>query len=428
MSLRILISLVLFSSVAAAQPADEQIGNAEYLTLFPELRQAAAPEMVTPGLRISYGAISGGRGTGGGGVIQYDVVATDGQTVVLNQVNYADLGAGVVPLGQTLALGIPGLGPAWIAPGALVNAEAVAGQTLSVTRVNKEVAGATREVVRFETTTSNGSRIVDEFSSQSGLMVFSSEGTNEAGSQLGLLSATQTTFPWEPDAAPNWARQGVNLVYTGTKTTTISGGAPLQQDVAVDVQIASASLRWSTFVQSTTIGGIAAGTSTGVTGVAQLSGAFWLPKSALAAEIPTEATIIHQDADTGATTLLVGDAETISLEQRLSGATITTTYSRNLGVLVAQRIQQAGVSAVEDTFIQLTGGSDLVALNQEPALPDNNTQGPVTDPDPDPAAGGGGSKASSGGCNTPSGALNLWVILALFIGFLGRRVPISKRS
>ncbi len=427
MNVRLLIVLVFFSSVAAAQPADDQIGNAEYLTLFPELRQAAAPEMVTPGLRISYGAISGGQGTGGGGVIQYDVVATDGQTVVLNQVNYGDLGAGVVPLGQTLALGIPGLGPAWIAPGALVNAEAVAGQNLSVTRVNKEVAGATREVVRFETTTSNGSRIVDEFSAQSGLMVFSSEGTNEAGSQLNLLSATETTFPWEPDTAPNWARQGVNLVYTGTKTTTIPGANPVAQEVAVNVEIALATLRWSTFVQTTTIGGIAAGTGTSVTGVAQLSGAFWLPKSALTAEIPAEATIIHQDADTGATTLLVGDADTISLEQRLSGATITTTYSRNLGVLVAQRVQQAGVSAFEDTFIQLSGGSDLVALNQEPALPDNNTQGPGTDPDPNPA-GGGGSKGSSGGCDTPSGALSFWAILALFFVFLSRRMPLSPKA
>lgn len=431
----ILTSLIM-ASVAHAQPADDQIGNAKFLTLFPQLREAQAPAILSPGLRVSYGAISGGQGTGGGGVIQYDVTAIGGQTVVLNQVSYSDLGSGLIPLGQTVALGIPGVGPAWISPAVLVNAESVASGNLSVTRFNKEVAGATREVVRFETTTLNGSRIVDEFSAESGLLVFSSEGTNEAGSQLTLLSARQIALPWVPDSAPNWAREGATLAYTGIKTTAIIGGSPVDQAVAVDVQIQTANSLWTTFVQSTQIGGVNAGTGVSATGISQLTGGFWLPKAALTADIPTQPTTVDQDPDTGATTLIVGDAESISVEQRLSGATITATYSRNLGVLVSQRLQQGGVSAIEDTSIQLTGGSDLIALDQEPALPipdggggnSNNDPGTNPGPNPDPSLDqtGGGSKGGSGGCNTTSGRAGETLPVILFLFMVG--VSIRRRT
>ncbi len=407
----VLATITLTSSVAWTQPVDEVIGNSEYLILFPDLRESVVPDVVDIGARVTYDAISGGGGTGGGGIIQYDVVAV-GNTMVLNQVNYSNLGAGLAPLGQTPAFGIAGVGPVWVHPMVLDDAESVAGEGLTVTRLTKDVAGSQREVVRFETTTLNGSRIVDEFSTESGLMVFSSEGTTSAGSQMLLRSARRIRTPWIPDKAPNWARPGAQLVYAGTKTTLIANGNPVDQVVEVQVDVTNASRDWTTFESATSIGGIAAGVAPSVTGVGQLTGGFWLPKSALEVQIPTEPTVIDTDPDTGALLSIVGDATTISLQQELPGAVVTSTYSRELGVLIGQRVITAGPAANEDTQIQLTGGSDLATLNEEPELPFNNVNlnstnvnanntNPQNNGDPQNPGDAGGSKGKSdGGCAT----------------------------
>lgn len=365
-----LLLLLPVTSVQALVVTDDMIGdNATFFVLFPQLRTLPAPPVLGNGLRVSYSSASGGGGSGG--VIQYDVVAQDATSVLISQNSYANDGAGLKPLSQGVAFGVPALGPMWIHPAVLVNAEAVASGSLSVTRYNKQVAGATREVVRFQTTTLNGSTIVTEFSSGSGLMVFSSIGTVSAGAQLVMLAAETLPAAWPQDAAPLWARTGVTLQYNGTKTTTPIGGVPIGQSLSSNVTATEGNFLWTTFQGTEAVGGITTGGGASVTGVAQMTGSIWVPRAALTANLPTTPTVLHGDPATGAQTFvyLNTNINRIVVQQEMAGAIARWEYDRAFGVLVRQFLQLNGVAATETREYLLTGGSDLAALATGPELP-----------------------------------------------------------
>jgi hypothetical protein len=383
------LTLLLLLQIAPARAlvvTDGMIGdNASFFVLFPQLRALPAPPILTNGLRVTYSSASGGGGSGGGGFIQYDVVAQNGGNVLIYQHSYADDGGGLKPLSQAPAFGVPALGPMWIHPAVLVNAEAVASGSLSVTRYLKPVAGATREVVRFQTTTLNGSTIVTEFSASSGLMVFSSIGTVSAGAQLVLLAADTLPAGWPQDAAPRWARTGAVLQYAGSKTTTLSGGSPISQSLATSVTATEGNIAWTTFQGVEAVGGITSGGGASVTGIAQLTGSIWVPRAALSANLPTAPTVLHSDPVTGAQTYVYLNTgiNRIVVQQEMAGAISRWEYDRNFGVLVRQSLQVNGVAASEVREYLLSGGSNLAALAAGPELPGGSgggDQGDQSDP------------------------------------------------
>jgi hypothetical protein len=157
---------------AHAQLSDDQLGESIlFVIAFPQLRQLPPPLWFRPGVRVTYevGSANFQGGGAGGGIVQYDVVGLDiGQGVVSAQ-NFCDTGLGVlVPLGGVAKVGLPAVGEIWINPVVLVNAEAVAHQSLSVTRRNELFNGQTIQVVRFQSDNTGG-RIVWEFDAATGL-------------------------------------------------------------------------------------------------------------------------------------------------------------------------------------------------------------------------------------------------------------------
>lgn len=421
----LVILLVLFCSDAVAQPTDDDIGElSTFFTLFPELRTLPKPEFLVSGTRVTYTAAGASPGSAGGGFIQYDVVATDPAQVMVHQHSYADVVVGMQPLSQGLAQGVPGLGPFWINPSVLARAEGVASPTLSVTRVEKEVAGASRRIVRFQTQTTTG-RTVYEFSEQSGLLTFSSISSGAGAAQLTLVSTRALARPWEAGSTPNWARPGTALEYTGSKTTTIEGRPAPAQALSATLTITRSTNRWSIFDGVTTLQNFGEGMTRTVAGVGQQTGGVWLPTSALQAQLPAQPQTIDTDPSTGATVTVSAVDGAIFLTQTLAAGSNTWIYDSQLGVLDQQVTRVQTVNGFEETVLTRTGGADLVTLDQQGPLPAvEGPDGGTTTPSGG-SQGSSGEKGSSGGCSH-TGASPHW--LAFLLSFLASGTRRSRRS
>lgn len=400
--------LIVAPPTALAAPSDADLGDvASFLALFPNARTLPAPAFLVPGVRVSYatGAASGGiDGVAGGGVVQYDIVARDLRQVTAYLHSYGDLGAGVFPLATGPALGYPGIGPFWINPSVLVGAERFANANLTISRYQKTIAdGTTLAVVRLQSSTANG-QTVTEFDTGTGVMVFSSvANSTTSAAQVVLLGLRTVTPPWAADRAPNWARSGAALTYTGVHSTTIAGAGTVQQPYAISAQITDGGARWSLLQVATQLNGHNQGGGPAITGGGQLLGSFWLPVSALTAQLPATATVFDTDPFTGAQLLVQRDPQSgaILLQEATQAALTSLIYDPTLGALVRfnQQVQQE-VSFTEDD-VSLTGGSDLAALSQRAPLPD--------DPGANGAARGGGGGGGCAGGSSPG-------LLAAFAG------------
>ena len=365
----------------AAPPSDADLGeSAAFLQLFPALRTLGAPVWFRPGVRASYqaagAAFSGGSSGSGGGIVQYNVVALDAERGWATATSFGDNGAGaLVPLGSgSPIVGLPAIGEFWINPAVLVNAEAVANPNLAVVRLNKTVNGQAFTVVRFQSTTTSG-RNVWEFDAASGILIFYSQSATDPNT--GLSSAVQSTFlglrtpslPWQPTVAPNWARPGANLIYTGNQATFIAGaGSGPTLPLQLTAQLVDATPTWSLFNTASSLGGVASGQAPFITGIGQVGG-YWLPRTALAVNV-SQPVVVDVDPFTGATTTLArNQSGDIVITQSARAFQTITVYNRTLGSLDALR--QTIAYPVNTTQIQLgrTGGSDLNALNAQPANP-----------------------------------------------------------
>jgi len=414
------VGVLLSPAPVTAAPTDADLGDVgTFLSLFPNARTLPAPAFLVPGVRISYatgaGTTSGGTTVGGMSILQYDVVARDAGQVTAYLHSYGDIGAGVFQLSSGSAVGYPGIGPFWINPSVLVGAERFANANLSVSRYQKTIAdGTTLAVIRFQTATANGTTVT-EFDTQSGVMVFDSVRAGSLnGGQVVLLGMRQLPAPWVFDRAPNWARAGVGLQYTGTRSTTIPAAGTVQQAYGITAQVTAAGARWNQLTVATTLAGQPQGAGPSVTGAGQVLGGFWVPRSALAAQLPTTPTAFDTDPITGAQLRVMRDPQSglIVLQEATQAALTSLAYDPNLGVLVRfnQQVQQQ-TSFTEDD-VTLTGGSDLNALNQQPELPD----------DPGAAGGagtGGGGGGGDGGCSG-GGPAPAWLLAGLALAALGR--------
>lgn len=423
------LAFALAPSVALAQVTDDELGDVgAFLTLFPALRAAPAPAFVVPRVRVTYetGSAAFGTGTGtgasGGGILQYDIVQTDVTQVLAILQSYANDGNGYYPLGSGYVRGYPGLGSFWMNPQALVGAESLGGQGLTVTRTQKTLAsGATFNVVRFQTQTQGG-QTVFEFDTETGVMVFNSISSPQSASQIVLVSVRQLNLPWEPARAPNWVRPGAKLAYSGSQTTTLPGtgtlpGTPFE----LAMEVLQAGPQWSLGTASTRLNGQDQGSGPVATGEAQMGGGLWMSRGALDRQYPAEGLTVDTDPVTGATVFMGRDESGNLVVQQVTPVSRTTSiYEPRLGVLnrVIQEVQYA-VSQETIDLARVTPDADLDVLAAQP---------PLTGP---PATGGNGGgqgildgNAGSGGCSaTPAPQIPWWflAICGVALGVLRRK-------
>lgn len=374
-----------WSTGALGQVSDGDIGsNASMLTLFPQLRSLPAPAFVVPGVRVSYasGAASGNGGPAGGGAIQYDVLTSDGAHVLAYQSNYGDVGAGPVVLSSGSVRGYPGLGAFWINPSVLAQAEQFESDTLSITRVTKSLADDTQvSVVRFQTTTQNG-QTATEFDSSSGVMVFDSLTAGASAAQLQLIGARTLPLPWSLGRAPGWVRPDASWGYVGTQTTVI-GTAQVINQLVVQASIVEAGARWSLTRLNQTLDGADQGSAIAATGQGQLTGALWLPVSALQASLSEQRKLVDTDPVTGAEVFVSKDAQgAITVELALPASSTRWTYHPTLGILDHQITEAQDLASNRVLELSRTGGdAQLEALAEQAPVPD----------DPQPGEGEGNS-------------------------------------
>ena len=131
----LLASFLAPSAIAdAAAPPFQGIQQTDaaanpFLILYPDLRQAAAPGWLRPGLRISYSFAFATFAQdpddptpAGSALLQYDVIAQDRRSVVVIPTSYSTEIQGQPPTALSYQVGLPGLGDFWFAPQVLAGA------------------------------------------------------------------------------------------------------------------------------------------------------------------------------------------------------------------------------------------------------------------------------------------------------------------
>ncbi len=227
-----------------AAPTDDDLGDlAGLVELFPQARELPPPTWLALGVRASYSGASASFGGGGAAasLSQFDVVAADGNQISIYGHAYGNLGTGVLPLGGGRVVGYTGIGPFWIHPSVLVDAESFSGGSLTVTRYDR---GGGQIVVRFQTQTANGQTVV-EIDVDTGALVFSSITIQGSASQFEHLGTRALPLPWTPDRAPNWVRQGATLEYQGTRATTIQASGTVEQALDSTAAFVEGGARWA---------------------------------------------------------------------------------------------------------------------------------------------------------------------------------------
>lgn len=262
-----------------------------FLILFPELQSMSAPPWLKEGTRVTYASasatLSSETGGSGSGFIQYDVVALDKKNVVTSQSLYLDVnGNGVLSaFPGAPAVEVPGTGAFWINPAVLADAEQVASNDLSISRMEEQdVEGNRYQVVRFQyedERSSFGSAIDVE----TGLLIFYTQtfvnldGTRSEAQQR-LAGIRQLKLPWKGKTPPNWVKKGITLDFVGSQTDTLAGTPSIQLPRTYSAAVQQVNKRFTLFTTDVTYNNQAQGSATAVTGVAQMMG-LWLPKEAI---------------------------------------------------------------------------------------------------------------------------------------------------
>jgi hypothetical protein len=321
-----------------------------FLVLFPELRDAPAPEWLRLGTRVTYRVESatiaqaaGEEGSTGAGYLQYDFVALDEQAAVstvrldLDGVN----GNGVIPFMTLPSAGIPGAGDFWIAPTVLRDAERVASDKLEVLRGPADLEGHTYQAVRFEYR-DEGVFFAWMFEEETGLlMLYREEIGTEADDKklvtlMWLVGQRTLKLPWSGGALPEWAIQGARLNYTGSYVWgSPAAGVPdttLPSSVSVDV--ARCGTSWCAVDLASKVQGQAQVRSTRMVGAAQIFDAFWLPPEAL--DALDDGQVLDRDPVTGARIRVArpGDGTIVLTEEAVAYA-IALVYDERDGMLTA---------------------------------------------------------------------------------------------
>ncbi len=341
----------------AITPPTEPTSTNSWVLLFPQLKRLPAPPWLREGVRVTYAtssALIGGENPSGSmGYTQYDLVALD-KTSAVSTANFIfDAGGdGVLSTAPSIpAIDIPGAGAYWLNPQVLKNAEAVANDDLTVTRmVDHDQAGHNYDVVRFQYDNEN-SRMASAFDTKSGILVFFTQtivNTNGTRSeaQLRLAGQRQLKLPWQGRTVPNWLKAGQNFSYMGGETTIIAGGDPLTLPSALTVAVKQVGKRYTTATVTTYANNIASASALQVSGITQIVGSIWLPPEAFNSKLRTGR--IDRDPLTG---VEVGwqrdDQGNVVITETSSGWASVLTYDKRSGALLAiQNTRRIGVATL----------------------------------------------------------------------------------
>jgi hypothetical protein len=339
--------------------------NLPFLTLFPDLRDAPAPDWLQTGARVTYRVqsatipqVQDQQGAAGAGYAQYDVVAVDQGLVVANAKLYLDTtdGAAVLPSLVFPVLGLPGVGEFWLNQQALANAEQVATDELAVARMDKTIEQVTYHGVYFEYKHED-TRYAWMYDDQTGLLLFSSYaigGENDATRQLGqvtFMAQRQLGLPWHDGRVPAWVARTRQLHYSGTFETAVSGAAVPGIDASADVTLQDHFAHWCAYSLSGGVQGAQRSTVARLTGGDQLFDGLWLAPEAL--EMLTDGQTLDTDPITGAAITVARDPRTVTLTETGQRYQTALTYDRNDGRLLENvRQEQIGL-ATTITRLQL---------------------------------------------------------------------------
>lgn len=352
------------------QTAEGAVPGNVFLVLFPELRDAPAPEWLRLGMRVTYRVQSatiaqaaGEEGSTGAGYLQYDFVALDEQAAVstvrldLDEVN----GNGVIPFMTLPSAGIPGAGDFWIAPEVLRDAERVASDKLEVVRGPADLEGHTYQAVRFEYR-DEGVFFAWLFEEETGLLTFYRE---EIGTEtdpkrqvtlMWLVGERTVKLPWRGGTLPGWVEEGARLDYTGSYIwgSPAAGVPDTTLPSSVSVDLSRCGKTWCAVDLTSKVQGQPQVHSTRMVGAAQIFDAFWLPPEAL--DVLEDGQVLDRDPVTGARISVErhGDG-TIVLTEEGAAYAIALVYDERDGMLEAmfQETHNGLIEAVID--LRLTG-------------------------------------------------------------------------
>lgn len=286
-----------FAPPSPDQPAEpaaaDQVGN-PFVYLFPELAQAAAPDWLDEGVRVTYYGQSANitqvpweESSGSAGYLQCDLIALDEEAAVSSIKFLVDLGQStLIPTVVLPGLGLPGAGDYWLHPDALERAEGVAGDDLVVIRGPAEIAGETYQAVRFEYRTEEA-LYVWMFDQASGVLLFYRHEIQTAGdthkqlTDLTLVQQRQLQLPWQARSGPAWVDEVNALQYEGEITSYVMGSPAGSVPYEVVAETAHNRPRWSAYLFSDYLDGRKNSTTWRLTGVAQPFDALWLSPEAL---------------------------------------------------------------------------------------------------------------------------------------------------
>ena len=350
------------SFLAAAQPSGGvrlDDNRLPFLQLFPQFRDAPAPDWLAAGTRVTYRVqsatipqVQGQTSASGAGYVQYDLVALETDLAVATAKLYLDTsdGAAVLPSLIFPVLGRPGVGEFWLNPDALVNAEQTATAELSVTRLDQTIGPDKYHAVRFQYAHGNA-QYVWMFDADSGLLLFFSwsiGGDADPNHQLGqvtLAARRQLALPWQRGRLPGWVAHARRLHYSGSYATAVSGASSVSLPAAATVIIQSTFDRWNGYSLSTAIQGQASGTVEALTGGDQAFDGLWLSPEALAA-LPNGQTL-DTDPVTGAVLTVARAAATVTLTETGQRYQTRLIYAADDGrLLETLQQQQIGLATI----------------------------------------------------------------------------------
>lgn len=297
----------------------------------------------------------------GHGVSQTDVLAIDGEDVILSTSLWAiDLETGQLSLVPLWGGRYPGgaVDGAWARPDLLAQVPSGGTRELQVLRGPYRLGETPVDAVSFVSRT-QGDYASTVFDTASGALVASTGRYKAAGSRVRgplddpegnvqimfarLVDVRERSLPGLGAAVPDWVVPGTQLVYTGQAMVTnpfdpygFSAGWPVEVVVTLD-EVGSS---WATF-QSTTAtdfdGYVERTEAAGATGS---TGLYWYDPASLAAMTP--GTLLDEDPVTAARlSVEAADGVSATLLTEVPGLSIRSTYEVASGVLTGLAIEQA---------------------------------------------------------------------------------------
>ncbi len=313
-------------------------------------------------------------GASGDGVSQVDVVAVEGNDVVLSMATYGiDRGTNSLAVLPSAGAKLPGgaIDGLWVAPQLLDQLQTGSLGGLLVLRGDYPLNGTTYQAVSVVNPTP-GAYSSTTFDTLTGVLLASTtntagayapvqlpgQGPTQGASQLTIsrfVSMRQMTTPGIGTAAPAWVARTTGLAYAGrylwTNPVDPSSGS-FASPMSARATFTGTGATWATFGLHTqmSIGGVASPSD--ASGVSSGTGPYWWDPTALAAMRTGQ--VLDTDPVTTMTVAVTGVGQgpagpSVTITSSIPGTTGQASYDVATGVLVGQAIDVAS----SGTSIQL---------------------------------------------------------------------------